>query len=221
MKYEAIIFDFDGVIFDSEALHLTAGNHALSDLDIFISVDEYFKKYMGISDVESFPKILKDYGHDLEKDEVKKIVMKKRARYVELVRSSGLLQSVNGLENFLKQLHLKTTQIAICSGANKKEIEHTLSQINDGRLTPYFKFITSIDDISRGKPSPEGYLLTAKRLNVDPKKCLVFEDTPHGVNAGKTAGMTVIALLTTHPKEKLTQADRIVKDFSELDVTEL
>ena len=86
---------------------------------------------MGISDVESFPKILKNHGHDLSKDEVNKIVRKKRECYVELVRGSDALQSVKGLENFLKQLHQKTTQIAICSGANKKEIEHTLSQIDD------------------------------------------------------------------------------------------
>ncbi|MFD9631815.1 HAD-IA family hydrolase [Streptomyces violascens] len=75
------------------------------------------------------------------------------------------------------------------------------------------KNLISADDITRGKPDPEPFLLAAARLGVDPARCVVFEDAPAGLAAGRAAGMTTVALTTTHPAEELV-ADVVVKDLS-------
>jgi sugar-phosphatase len=78
--------------------------------------------------------------------------------------------------------------------------------------------VTSVtsDDVARGKPDPESYLTAARGLNVDPTACVVLEDAPAGIAAGKAAGMTVIALRTTHPENELNEADAIVDDLAAL-----
>lgn len=77
------------------------------------------------------------------------------------------------------------------------------------------KTLVAADDITRGKPDPEPYLLAARQLGVDPAHCVVFEDAPAGLQAGRAAGMTTVALATTHRAEEL-DADLVVRDLSAL-----
>jgi beta-phosphoglucomutase len=214
-KIQAIIFDFDGVVFDSEALHLAAGNKALEPYNVYIEPKVYIEKYIGISDIEVFPKILMDYQMAPDQHLVSELVKQKRHHYFDFLKNKTAFESVKGLEDFLKKIISTINHIAICSNANKSEIQEALQKLNEGRLNPYFKFITAIDELHHGKPSPEGYLLTAKLLGIDPQGCLVFEDTPIGIRAAKAAGMTVIGLSTTHLKEKLSEADAVFEHFSD------
>nr|WP_269570401.1 HAD family hydrolase [Legionella tunisiensis] len=80
----------------------------------------------------------------------------------------------------------------------------------------HFNTIVTADHVRYGKPSPEGYLLTAKKLGFSPNQCLVIEDSPHGIIAAKEAGMLVIALLTSYQEAELLQADYIARDFETL-----
>jgi beta-phosphoglucomutase len=91
-----------------------------------------------------------------------------------------------------------------------------LKNLKVNYLTNHFNTIIASEDVTQGKPSPEGYLLTARKLNVFPDKCLVIEDSPHGIMAAKNAGMNVIALLTTQSKDNLKEADYIAQDFNQL-----
>ena len=75
------------------------------------------------------------------------------------------------------------------------------------------------EEVKKGKPDPEIYLITAEKLNIEPEKCLVFEDSPPGVESAKRAGMKVIGILTTHSKEELNKADLVINNFSELGLT--
>ncbi len=83
-------------------------------------------------------------------------------------------------------------------------------------IKQYFSVIVNSSHIGKGKPDPEIYLKTAKLLNVSPSNCLVFEDAVVGIDAAKAAGMKVIAVATTHPKEELQHADRIVENYKEI-----
>ena len=80
-------------------------------------------------------------------------------------------------------------------------------------IKQYFKVIVNSSHIKKGKPDPEIYIKTALLLNVSPKNCLVFEDAVVGINSAKAAGMKVIAIATTHPKEELNGADMIIDDY--------
>jgi sugar-phosphatase len=79
---------------------------------------------------------------------------------------------------------------------------------------PIPDLLVTSDDVVHGKPSPEGYRLGARRLGVDPAACVVFEDAPPGIAAGKAAGCRVVALATTHQAAELRQADHVVPDLS-------
>lgn len=95
------------------------------------------------------------------------------------------LEGVPDISKFLEHQSIAINNFAICSGATWAEIDSTLEILEGGSLKNYFKVITTKDDIEAGKPSPDGYLLTAERLNTQPKHCLAIEDTPFGITAAK------------------------------------
>ncbi|MGV4983379.1 HAD family hydrolase [Streptomyces sp. NRAIS4] len=99
---------------------------------------------------------------------------------------------------------------AVVTSATRRLAEARLDAVG---ILP--KTLIAADDITRGKPDPEPYLLAARQLGVDPAHCVVFEDAPAGLQAGRAAGMTTVALTTTHRAEEL-EADLVVKDLSAL-----
>lgn len=214
--FDGIIFDFDGVILDSEPLHYRSCHHALKKVGISLSVEEFDKKYLGLADKDLFPLVLSHYGKNLSPSQTQELINDKINDYVNLISTSDDLPTISGAKEYIEIVSKENKQLAICSGSSRKEILTILNKIHDGILLSYFKTITSSDDVKQGKPSPEGYLLTAKRLNLSPSRCLVIEDSPHGVNAAKEAGMYVIALLTTYSESQLAKADMITKDFNTL-----
>ncbi len=216
MKFKAIIFDFDGVLFDSEKIHLQACNQVFKELGFTIPEDQYFQHYVGLSDNEMFDLILREKNIQLPPDQVVALRKRKIIAYKDYVASHTSLDGVSGIKGFLEACAKTINHFAICSGATREEIEATLVKLENGELRFHFKHIISIDDVSAGKPSPEGYLLAANRLNVLPEDCLALEDTPVGVAAAKGAGMTVIGITTSHEKSMLEKADFIAGTYDEI-----
>ncbi len=214
--FEAVIFDFDGVILDSEPIHFEAYSHVLNEIGLTISHPEYMGKYIGLSDKEIFPKLLKNKGLNASLSEIELFIERKIAFYTEILNDKVDLPLISDADLYINFLLNSKKSLAICSGASTKKINSALVKLNGGKLMPYFHTIITADNVQNGKPSPEGYLLAAERLKVPPFKCVVIEDSPHGVNAAKKAGMFVIALLTTHNRDQLRQADKIVNGFSDL-----
>ncbi|KTD56755.1 HAD-superfamily hydrolase [Legionella santicrucis] len=210
--FEAIIFDFDGVILDSEPIHYQACCYALNNVGLELSYEQYVERYLGLADKEMFPKLLKDNSHPFSEALVDTLIEQKIARYTLLIHESKELPITLGLRQYLIGIQDKQ-KIAICSAATQQEINTVLAKI---KLPCDFNTIVTTEDVIRTKPSPEGYLLAAKKLGISPEKCLVFEDSPHGIEAAKSAGMFVIALLTTHHQNELKKADKIIKNFTEL-----
>lgn len=149
-------------------------------------------------------------------DKINALIEEKTSRYQEIIKQCDELPMINSVDQYILYISKKISKISICSGSARNEIMAVLTKLKQGRLQAYFNTIVTSEDIQRGKPSPDGYLLTAQRLNVSPDQCLVIEDTPHGVEAAKAAGMYVVALLTSYTKDQLQKADKIINNFSQL-----
>jgi beta-phosphoglucomutase len=214
--YEAIIFDFDGVFLDSEPLHYEACYTIFNDIGINISYEEFTEKYLGLADREMFPLIFRHNNYHVNSDEINSFIKQKVINYIDIIENKDDLPLIRGLEKYIAYLAEQNKKIAICSGPARNEIMSVLKNLKDNYLTNHFNTIIASEDVTQGKPSPEGYLLTARKLNVSPDKCLVIEDSPHGIMAAKNAGMNVIALLTTQSKDNLKEADYIAQDFNQL-----
>jgi len=216
--FNAVIFDFDGVILDSEPLHYEACRQVLQDLGIKLTFKEYLAKYTGVPDREMFPPLLISRGIYTTPEEINAIVQQKIKYYTNIIENHDNLPVVAGLEQFIDNLIIANKKIAICSGSSIKEVESVLKHIVNGRLQSCFEIIVTSEKVKNGKPSPEGYLLTAKLLNVMPQHCLVIEDANPGIQAAKKAGMYVIAVLTTHDREFLLAANQVVEDLTKIDI---
>jgi len=213
-QYQAMIFDFDGVILDSEPWHFEACRDFFDSIQAPLTYQDYLARYLGLSDHEMFPKVLHDHNIELSSNDIRTLISKKVANYTEIVQSSHALPTVPGVIEFIDSARCANIKIAICSGSTRPEIETVLSKIHHGELHRSFETIVTANDLQFGKPSPEGYLLTANRLQVSPTQCLVFEDAPPGIKAAKSANMDVMAVLTTHQQHELMQADWITTDFT-------
>ncbi|AYN42277.1 HAD family hydrolase [Streptomyces dangxiongensis] len=120
----------------------------------------------------------------------------------------GGVRLLPGTRAFLDSL--PADRWAVVTSATRRLAEARLDAVG---ISP--KSLVSADDVTRGKPDPEPYLLAARQLGVDPARCVVFEDAPAGLRAGRAAGMTTVALATTHPAHEL-DADLVVTDLSAL-----
>ena len=214
--FQAVIFDFDGVILDSEPLHYKACSYVLENLGLVLSYPEFVEKYLGICDKEMFPKLFSQKNYSLSLDKMNALIEEKTKRYQEIIRQCDKLPMIDFVDQYIAYVSKKVPKIAICSGSTRNEIMAVLEKLKQGALKASFDTIVSSEDVQHGKPSPEGYLLTAKRLNISPSRCLVIEDTPHGVEAAKAAGMYVIALLTSYTRNQLQHAYKIISHFSQL-----
>lgn len=214
--FQAVIFDFDGVILDSEPLHYEACSHIFKQLGLVLSYEEYVEKYLGLSDKEMFPKLFSAKNLSFSLEKINTLIEEKTKYYQEIVELCDTLPMIDSVDRYIGYISQKIPKLAICSGSTRNEIMAVLTKFKQGKLQTYFNTIVTSEDIQKGKPSPEGYLLTAKRLSVSPNQCLVIEDTPHGIEAAKSAGMHVIALLTSYKKDQLLQADKIISHFNQL-----
>ncbi|MHC4149227.1 MAG: HAD family hydrolase [Planctomycetota bacterium] len=218
----AVIFDFDGVITDTEIVHLRAFNSVLAPCDIEITTEEYYKDYLGLTDVDCF-KMLADEGQlKADATEIEKLVKQKNEIFEEMVRTNSRI--IEGVVEFLSMLKQNSVRMAICSGALLGEIELILKQ---AQLGHFFEAIVSADQIEKGKPDPEGYLLALERLNQNdqntilPDECIVIEDSHWGLEAAKAAGMHTVAVTNTYSAEELGLAEKIVARLDELTIDEL
>lgn len=219
---KAVIFDFDGVITDSEILHLRAFNRVLAQYGIEITTKAYYKNYLGLTDFECFKLVADERQLALDDQRIANLMKQKTQIFEQLAETEGKI--IEGVHDFLKMLEQNNILMAICSGAVQAEIELILEQ---ARLRHFFAAIVSADQIKKGKPHPEGFLLTLQRLNHerdDPilrEQCIVIEDSRWGLEAAKAAGMHTIAVTNSYDADQLTLAEKIVARLAELSIRDL
>jgi beta-phosphoglucomutase len=189
----AVIFDIDGTIVDNMHLHaeafaVFAERHGLPAL----TTDDR-ARLDGRRNSEIFPIL---FNREVPRDEWLAYEEEKEGLYRELSR--GRLQPMNGLHDFIARLRHDGIKVALATSAPRLNVEHTLGELG---LAGDFPIIVRGDEVGRGKPAPDVFIEAAKRLDVQPHDCLVFEDAPIGVEAAKAAGMPVAALTTSFSED--------------------
>ena len=207
-KIQAAIFDLDGTILDNNQYHLKSWLKYLESKQISISQEDFGKNISGRTNKDAVEYIFKRKMSD---EEAMHYTLEKETVYREMY--APYIQPVNGLFDLLNFFWQEKIRMAIATSGIQPNIDFMFEYV---AIENYFEEIVHSAHIQNGKPHPEIYLTTADRLDVQPSRCIVFEDSFPGIASAKAAGMHVIAMATTHTKEELGEADLVVNDFSEL-----
>ena len=209
---EAVIFDFDGIIVDTEPLHYAAFQKLLEPLGLGFSWEEYVETYMGFDDRDAFIEAYQTHGSTLSATELQELIDRKAQLFQEIIRDG--ISAYVGVVDLIRIIRAGQTPLAICSGALRSDIAPILETLD---ISDCFDVIVTAEDVAKSKPDPECYRVTHARLNecrllnLPPEQVLAIEDTPAGISAAKGAGLRVLAVTNSYPAPHLTQADLIVE----------
>jgi len=218
MYPDAVIFDFDGVIVDTEPIHYQVFQDILEPIGLGYTWDEYTRTYMGFDDRDAFREAFGAAGKTLTPDRLQELISQKAGIFEQVV-SRGVTP-YTGVIELIHELSAKGIPLAISSGALRSDIIPILEQLN---IEHYFSHIVTADDVPQSKPHPASYLSAKEKLLISfPDKLnsdsLVYaiEDTPAGIQSAKGAGLSVVAVTNSYQAEKLRQADVIVPSLEQL-----
>ncbi len=201
---EAVIFDLDGTLIDSEPLHAGAWHEFLRRQGLKPPSPNFTDECIGLPDEFALGKLLSSFPGLTDLDG--KLLESKQAIYRELVAAQGEELGFAGLKERLAKLDRAGFGLAV--GTNSK-LPNTRAGLIAAGFLPCFPVVVTLDDVKEGKPAPDIYIEAAKRLGVAPGRAAVLEDSIAGMAAGLAAGCRVLAIATTLPPEKLSGAERI------------
>ena len=206
----AIVFDFDGVLADSEILHLRAYQQVLAPLGVELSRADYFGRYLGFDDDGVFRSVAADRGLALGAGDVDALIAAKAAVFEGLEAGASLL--FPGADGCVRRL-AAVFPLGIASGAMRHEIESVLER---EALRDCFQFIVASGDTPSNKPAPDPYVLAAALHRRAPDACVAIEDSRWGIESARTAGLACIGITNTYPADQLAGADTIIRSLDEL-----
>lgn len=215
----AVLFDFDGVIVNSEPLHFDAFRRTLEDEHIDLTEDEYFRELIGFDDRGAFKHVFEKHARELDPKTFLRIMTRKSEAMMELIYQRRYA-ALDGVEELVRGLW-RHYPLAIVSGALREEIEAMLEGVS---LRDCFPTIVAAEDVTVGKPDPQGYLLAVKLIHertgkkLEPKDCLIVEDAPSVIGEAQKAGFQALAVASSYPLEALSEARFAVR---RLDVNEV
>lgn len=203
MNTSAFIFDLNGTMINDMEFHIKAWDKILNeDLKAGLSWDELKSQMYGKNE-ELLDRVF-GQGH-FTKEQAARISTRKEEKYQEAFRPH--LELIEGLQGFLEKARASGIRLAIGSAAIPFNIDFVLDNLG---IRSFFKTIVSAEDVKLSKPDPETFFKAAAQLGVKPAACLVFEDSPKGVESARRAGMRCIALTTLHEKERFDEYANIV-----------
>ena len=218
LEVKAVIFDFDGVIVDTEPLHYKAFQRLLEPLGLGFSWEEYVETYMGFDDRDAFKEAFNSKDHQLSQAELNKLVLEKAIVFQDVILDGVV--AYPGVVKLITKLHASGIPLAICSGALLSDIVPILELFH---ISSCFDLVVTADDVQKSKPDPESYQLTFQKLsslhtdkNLTFDNTIVIEDTPAGIKSANGAGLSVIAVTNSYPKENLSAAVHIVESLESL-----
>jgi len=210
---KAIVFDFDGVLADSEPLHLRAYQQVLSRFGISLSRDEYYANYLGYDDQGVFEQLTARHRVQLSERDVRALIDEKTGVFdatIEASIDSGAILYPGAAA--CVALMASRYPLGIASGALRHEIEAIL---RGAKLDQYFRFIVASGETPEGKPAPHPYRRAAELHDMQPHECAAIEDSRWGIESAKAAGLACVGITTTYSQEHLTAADRIIRSLDE------
>ena len=200
---EAIIFDLDGVIMDSESMHLEALRAVVTPEGLDIELHEY----VGCADADAIRRLYRNAGRELTDERLQSLLETKNRAFKEQFTRTGL-RSFEGTLSLLRNAAAAGIPVAVCTASQGTEAHAILTHL---QLTEILGCIITADDVAVAKPDPAGYRLAARTLGVDPARAVAIEDSVVGVRAACDAGLNVVAVLHTTPRERLADAHLIVE----------
>jgi beta-phosphoglucomutase len=212
---QAILFDFDGVIVNSEPLHMFAFHKVLEAEKIDLTEEEYYRELIGFDDRGAFRHLYDKRRLKLDPKTLLRLMTRKSEVVMELIEDRKY-EALPGVEEFVRGVW-RHYPLAICSGALREEIEAMLEGVS---LRDCFPIIVAAEDVTVGKPNPQGYLKCMKLVSeqikkpLKPEDCLVVEDAPSVIKGVKAVGFPTLAVATSHSIEALSSADWAVKTLS-------
>lgn len=210
-----LIFDFDGVLADTEDLHCAAFQSAAAQVGLVLSRRDYYECFLGLPDRECLAALYERERMTPTAAQLDALVADKRARFAGLSQTAGLYPGVGAA---LRRLHPHFI-LAVASGAFREEIEAILARENVRQLVTA---VVGAEDVRAGKPAPDPFLQALRAIelstgaSISAAECLVIEDSPRGIEAAHAAGMRCIAVTTSHDRQALATADAVITHVSEL-----
>ena len=210
---KAVLFDVDGVVVYSELLHLATFNETLASLEIKISEKDWKQRFLGMGSFEIMSTVFSEKGlseNPIEWVNRRRLVYQKRI-------AEGALDPVPGFLDFYSSVKHEGLKITFVSSGDSENVAAALCSLGIGGENP----VIDSSHVKSLKPNPEGYLLAAQQLQVPAVRCLVFEDSPVGIEAARAANMQCIAVATTSSPEALQRASLVIPDFRGWTITKL
>jgi beta-phosphoglucomutase len=204
----AVLFDFDGVIVNSEPLHFYAFHTVLKDEGVELTEKQYYRELIGFDDRGAFKHIMAERNMPAGPKDLSRLITRKSEMMMQLI-GERKYHALPGVEEFVRGLW-RHYPLAICSGALREEVEAMLEGVS---LRDCFEVIVAAQDVTVGKPDPQGYLKCMKlvaahaKISLKPADCLVVEDAPSVIKSVKAAGFPTLGVATSHAIEKLSDAD--------------
>lgn len=209
---QAVIFDLDGVIVDTAHYHFVAWQRLAKELGISFTEKDN-ERLKGVSRMRSLEIILEIGGVTLSEEKKEELATKKNSWFVDYIEAIKPDEVFPGVPHMLQQLRKQNYKVALASSSKNAETVLRLLQISD-----LFDVMVDGTMITHSKPDPEIFLLAAKKLNIPPQHCVVFEDAEAGVEAALAAGMKCVGVGST---EQLGKADFIVAKTAEFDLVKI
>jgi HAD superfamily hydrolase (TIGR01509 family) len=201
---KGVVFDFDGVLADTEGLHLAAYQEVFAARGWHLDARTYFDRYLGFDDRGLIAAYADDLRLRLTTAESDAIVSAKTAAFHRRIAAGDVLYA--GARACVERLAPRF-RLAIATGAFRAEV---LEILGNASVLPFFTAIVAADDVSATKPEPEPYFAAAAKLDVSPADCVAIEDSRWGLASARAAGMRTIAITTTSARALLADADLIV-----------
>ena len=207
----ALVFDFDGVLVDSEPLHLRAYQETLEPLGLSLPREEYYARYLGYDDAGVFRLVSEARDWPIDEPRIRELIEQK-TRIFDALLAKGEVVMYPGAAECIARL-AAVWPIGIASGALRHEIEATLRSHN---LETCIRFIVASGETPVGKPAPDPYAKAAALHRLPARECLAVEDSRWGITSAKSAGLWCIGITNTYPVPELLEADAIITSLQEL-----
>lgn len=208
---KAVIFDMDGVLVDSQPYHFKADIDTMAEYGV-IKDQKFYEAFAGTL-TDNRMRTLRDmFGLDVPAEEL----IEKREKMILDIMANEDIKPISGIPELLRSIKALGLKTAVASSSGIELIKLVLDRLG---IAVYFDSITSGNDVKRGKPSPDIFLLAAERIGAEPSECLVVEDSENGVRAAKVAGMTALGYVNpTSGNQCLDMADFITDDFKKVNI---
>jgi beta-phosphoglucomutase len=221
MSLRAIVFDFDGVIANSEPLHYQGFREVLAEERVPLAEDDYYARLLGFDDVGVFQAVSRERALGWTPAQIAGLVARKAARLERLERDVSVL--FPGAADAIRRA-AAAVPIAIASGALGAEIRRVLDR---AQLTQFFKAIVAAEDTPVSKPAPDPYLHAVAQLSaavgerIAPSDCVAIEDSQWGLQSARAAGLKTVGITNTYASAALADADLVISGLNALNIEQL